>query len=267
MIVGQQLTDLTMWSQVTLAMLSFSLCASGGYLINDVLDIPHDRSNPTKRLRPIANGEVAASWALFAAALLVALGVACALLLPRPFLVWLSIYVALTLLYSLGLKRVSLLDVIALASLYTGRVLAGGAATSIEVSPWLLAFSTFFFLSLALVKRCAELQHHTDSESESAVPGRGYQSGDFEQLAIFGSTSGYLAVLVLAFYVDNSQDLYSQPKLLWLVCFVVLYWISRVWLLTRRNQMHEDPIVFAFRDKISYLLGAIASGIMYWASR
>jgi 4-hydroxybenzoate polyprenyltransferase len=267
MIVGQQLTDLAKCGQISLAILSFGLCASSAYLINDVLDIPFDRGNPGKSQRPIAKGDLAVSWALFWAVVLVVLGFGGALLLPRPFLIWLSIYLALTLTYSLGLKRITVLDVIVLASLYTGRVLAGGAATSIEVSPWLLAFSTFFFLSLALVKRCAELLRHEDDTPAAAVPGRGYRSGDFEQLAIFGSTSGYLAVLVLAFYIDSSQDLYSQPKLLWLVCFVVLYWISRVWLLTRRNQMHEDPIVFAFRDKTSYLLGAIASGIMYWASR
>jgi 4-hydroxybenzoate polyprenyltransferase len=267
MIVGQQITDLVKCGQVALAILCFGLCASSAYLINDVLDISHDRQNPSKRQRPIANGDLPVAWALLAAATLAVLGFAGGLLLPQPFVIWLSIYLALTLMYSLGLKRVMLLDVIALASLYTGRVLAGGAATSIEVSPWLLAFSTFFFLSLALVKRCAELQRYVDAKAATAIPGRGYQAGDFDQLAIFGSTSGYLAVLVLAFYIDSSQDLYSQPKLLWLVCFVVLYWISRVWLLTRRNQMHEDPIVFAFRDPTSYLLGGVAAGIMYWASR
>lgn len=257
--------------QALLAFLSFGLCASSVYLLNDLLDLEADRHHPTKRRRPFAAGALPiwAGVALIPAFLLSSAAIAREL--PGPFQLALLIYLLATAAYSFFLKRFVLIDVLALAGLYTLRIIAGGAAVGIAPTQWLLTFSMFLFLSLALVKRFSELYEARESNRETApesIRGRGYYASDLEQIASLGGASGYMSVLVLALYI-NSQDvaaLYGQPNLLWLVCAVLLYWISRVWLLAHRGEMHEDPIMFAIKDRTSYIALALAAAILTLAT-
>ena len=187
-------------------------------------------------------------------------------LLPTTFGGALAIYFTLTLAYSFYLKQIVLLDVLVLALLYSARIAAGAMAITVPLSQWLLAFSMFLFLSLALVKRFSEL-HELRLSKKPAAKGRGYLSGDLEQLASLGAASGYISALVLALYINSHEvtALYSHPTILWLICPGILYWISRVWLLAHRGKMHQDPIVFAIKDKVSYLLAAFIGVIMLLA--
>jgi 4-hydroxybenzoate polyprenyltransferase len=247
-----------------LAFLSFSILASGGYLLNDILDIEADRAHAVKRLRPFASGELPIRTGAFAipALLLVSLGLAA--FLPRDFLGILVLYFLTNTAYSLLLKRAALIDVLVLAGLYTLRIIAGGAATDTPLSFWLLAFSMFLFLSLGLVKRYAELSNLT-AQGELHTPRRGYSAGDLEALAQFGSSSAYLSVLVLALYInsDSVDALYSNPQVLWLLCPLLLYLMSRIWLLARRGEVHEDPLVFILEDRRTYLLAGLG-GLLLW---
>ncbi|MGA9520120.1 MAG: hypothetical protein WBV82_01570, partial [Myxococcaceae bacterium] len=214
-----------------------------------------------------ASGALPLGFGLVLAPVLLAAAFALsALLLPPAFLVVLSVYYVTTLAYSLVLKRQAIIDVLVLAGLYTVRMMAGAAAYDVRISQWLLAFSLFIFLSLAFVKRYSELWVLRKNGVEESK-GRGYRASDLEQLSSFGSAAGYLSVLVLALYV-NSADvtrLYTHPERLWGILPVMLFWISRVWLLANRGQMHDDPIVFAIRDRASYAVAAIAAAIVWWA--
>ena len=245
-----------------LAFLAFGLCASSVYLINDLVDLPADRHHPRKRQRPFAAGELSLLWGFASIPLLLGLSLLVSLLLPLPFLGMLVIYFVLNLAYSFYLKRIVLLDVIVLAGLYTMRIMAGSASVAIWPSSWLLAFSTFLFLSLALVKRYAELV--TMGAESGVVQVRGYQIIDKELLASLGSGSGYVAVLVLAIYISSgaAEIHYTRHQLIWLLCPLLLYWISYVWLIAHRGGMHDDPLVFTVRDRVSrivILLGAVSS--------
>lgn len=240
-----------------LAFGAWSLCASGGYLFNDLLDADADRRHPYKRRRPVAAGTLSRGAAAWAAALLLAAGLAAAFAwLPPSFGLMLLLYLALTVAYTVFLKRLVVVDVLVLAGLYTLRVLAGGHAAAVEVSPWLLAFSMFLFLSLAFVKRYTELRapgHDTGTNR------RGYTAGDTDLLKSFGTTSGYLSVLVLALYINQSREvthLYRRPEALWLIGPCLLYWLTRVWLLAHRGRLHDDPVVFTVKDPASYAVGA-----------
>ncbi len=248
--------DVDLVIQSILAFFSFCFCASGIYLINDLLDLPSDRAHPRKRRRPFAAGTVNPLYGMILIPSLLLISLAIALFLPSFFLVILAVYFFFTTAYSLFLKRLVLIDVLVLAGLYTLRVIAGAAAISVEPSFWLLAFSMFLFLSLALVKRAAELQT-LRQEQEQKPKGRGYRVTDMEYLHSMGTASGYLAVLVTALYINspNIAALYSQPEILWLICPVLLYWISRMWLKTGRGEMHDDPLVFAVKDSQSLVIG------------
>jgi 4-hydroxybenzoate polyprenyltransferase len=195
---------------------------------------------------------------LFAAALL------CSLWLSPEFLALLALYVVLTSAYSGYLKRVAVLDVILLAGLYTLRVLAGIAASQVRFSTWLLAFSMFLFLSLAFLKRYAELRE-LPAGGPDVLERRGYIRGDREWLVSMGGASGYLSVLVLALYINSEQviALYGIPLLLWLICPLLLFWVSRMWMLAHRGQIDQDPIVAAVRDPASYVIGALVAVILY----
>jgi 4-hydroxybenzoate polyprenyltransferase len=245
----------------TLAFTAFGLCASSVYLLNDLLDLPSDRAHPRKRNRPFAAGQLSLLAGLALAPLLLAAAFAlAALALPGRFVLALAGYYLLTLAYSLALKRVEMLDVVVLAALYTARIVAGTFALAIALSFWLLAFSMFLFLSLALVKRYTELAVMREQGLTQAA-GRGYRTDDLPMLGALGAAAGYLSVLVLALYINsaNSHTLYGQPKALWLLCPLLLYWISRVWLLTQRGRMHDDPLLFALRDPVS--LAVLALGL------
>ena len=268
-----------------LAFLSISFCASATYLINDLLDIEADRRHPRKRNRPFAAGDLSPITGTIVIALffVIALGMALALplvyavlrgpygaqgALPAPyqFLLWLGVYTVTTLAYSFALKRLALVDVLALSGLYTIRILAGAAAASVAVSAWLGAFSIFFFLSLAFVKRFSELALMMEG-GRTRASGRGYQTSDIEQLRSFGTGSAFASVVVLTMYISNlaGANLYGHANRLWLLVPVLLLWISRVWLLASRGELHEDPVVYAITDRRSWLLGAIAAAVVWSA--
>ena len=257
------------------AFLSFGLCASATYIINDLLDIEADRHHPRKRRRPFASGDLSAISGIAVVVLFFVLSAILAFLVPRVvagfspdhalsrpfhFAFWLGVYTVTTLAYSLRLKRAVLVDVIVLSGLYTIRILAGSAATGIAISTWLAGFSIFFFLSLAFVKRFAELES-LRLRGGVKPTGRGYQVADIEQLRSFGSASGYASVVVLTLYISTleAQHLYRHTIRLWLLVPVLLLWISRLWLLASRGQLDEDPVVYAITDKRSLLLGLIVA--------
>jgi 4-hydroxybenzoate polyprenyltransferase len=267
LILSHRIANLDAVVAAVYAFFAFSLCASAGYLINDVLDLPHDRQHAKKRLRPLASGQLSLIQALVLVPACLVGSLFLSVPLPMEFLSVLVLYFLGSLAYSLYLKQFALVDVIFLAGLYALRIYAGAVAIRITPSEWLLLFSMFIFLSLALMKRFAELRSLSVVSHEPAL-GRGYYAADVEHIASIGTASGYIAVLVLALYV-NSPDvarLYKQPMLLWLTCPLILYWISRGWLLSYRGRMNEDPVVFALKDQRSYVLGALIGTIMLLAA-
>lgn len=249
------------------AFMAFSLAASSVYIVNDLLDLASDRRHKTKRRRPFASGAVPIPAGLLLAAGLVGTAVLIASLLDWRFQVVLAGYLLLTTLYSVALKRMLLLDVLALAGLYTVRILAGSAATGIELSFWLMAFSLFFFLSLALVKRFTELLDFGEG-AERSTTGRGYRNIDLEMIGQAGMASGFASVLVLALYIDSPtvQSINSVPWALWPLCPLVLYIIVRIWILARRNQMHDDPVVFILHDWRSQIMVGLGAALFIAAA-
>ncbi|MGO8676023.1 MAG: UbiA family prenyltransferase [Limisphaerales bacterium] len=248
------------------AFAAFCLCASGVYVMNDLLDLDADRRHPGKCSRPFASGALPIPAGLAAFPLLLAAGLLLAWRLSPNFAAVLGIYLVLTTSYSWRLKQVPLLDVFCLAALYTIRLIGGHESTGVEYSFWLLVFSMFIFLSLALLKRFVELEA-ARRRNRPALEGRGYSAGDAELVAILGSTSGYLAVLVLALYVNSEQVvvLYRRPMVLLLICPLLLYWISRAWMIAHRGEMDGDPIVFALKDRASYGVGLVTL-VVLWAA-
>jgi 4-hydroxybenzoate polyprenyltransferase len=244
------------------AFLCFSFIASANYLVNDLLDIESDRHHLKKRFRPFAAGDLSVSGGL--AIVLVLIAASCALLpqLPAVFGLWLLVYAVTTSSYSFRLKRIPLVDVLVLSGLYTLRMLAGGAATGTEISPWLSSLSIFLFLSLAMVKRFSELTNLRDRGITNSL-GRGYMVGDLEQIRAFGTASAYAAVVVFSLYISRPDvyALYRHPGRLWLIVPLMLYWLSRVWLLASRGELDEDPVVFAIRDRVSIAL-AVGTAVL-----
>ncbi len=245
------------------AFLLFGICASSVYLVNDLLDLTADRRHPRKRNRPFASGHLPILGGMIAAPLLTLLSLGGAWALSPEFALTLLIYYVLTTAYSLRLKQIAMLDVVVLAALYTIRIIAGAAAIGVAPSFWLLAFSMFFFLSLAILKRYTELNSQRE-RGISQAHGRGYLTTDYELLASLGGASGYLSVLVLALYINStaSEELYRHPQFLWMLCPMLLYWISRIWIIAHRGAMHDDPVIFAATDRTSrviFVLGAIVA--------
>lgn len=240
------------------AAIAFSLCASGVYIVNDLLDLSSDRQHPRKRKRPCAAGTFPLVYAIALAPVLFVSAYVVAWQVHSRFVALLSIYLIITTAYSFRLKAIVLVDIVLLAMLYTIRILGGGVACEIPLSQWLLGVSMFLFLSLACVKRFSELLV-LQQRNEKKTWGRGYWVGDSEQIASFGSASGYIAVLVLMLYVSSNEVaiLYKNPRMIWLGCPLLLYWISRVWLLARRGLVHDDPLVFAMRDIGTYVVGLL----------
>jgi 4-hydroxybenzoate polyprenyltransferase len=266
-ILDHKLFDGATLAKAGIGFTAFCLAASGGYILNDMLDLEADRRHPTKRDRPFASGALPPALGVALSPLLMIGAVWLSwVFLPPRFVAALLLYLLLTTAYSSYLKRIAVLDVLLLAGLYTLRVLAGVAAAHVRFSTWLLAFSMFLFLSLAFLKRYAEISG-LEPDADDQVRRRGYLRGDREWLGSMGSSSGYLSVLVLALYINSDQvvALYRAPLLLWLVCPLLLLWIGRMWLRAYRGQIHEDPIVAAVRDPLSYLLGALVGLIMYAA--
>ncbi|MDR1229180.1 MAG: UbiA family prenyltransferase [Azoarcus sp.] len=255
--------------QALLAFFCFGLCASSVYLLNDLLDLRDDRHHARKRHRPFASGRLSplSGLAVFPVLLLCAFGIA-TWRLPGAFALGMLAYYGLTLAYSMRLKRLWVVDVVALAALYTLRIIIGAVALGIPLSFWLLAFSVFIFLSLALVKRYAELLPIMRAGGEDGkARGRGYHADDLPMIASLGTASGYMSVIVLALYVNDPVTLehYRHPEFIWCSCLPLLIWISRVWFLAHRGQMHEDPVVFAVSDRVSLAIVALM-GLAFWVA-
>lgn len=266
LLASHQLTNIDLVTNGLFAFLCFGLCASSVYILNDLLDLGDDRHHSSKRHRPFAAGSVPLKMGLLAfPLLLVSAFVGAIAFLPPLFAESLAVYYLLTLIYSLSLKRLMVVDVIALAMLYTMRIIAGIFAFDVSMTFWLLTFSMFIFLSLALVKRYAELREARHKGKTEKTKGRGYYPDDLEMISSLGASSGYLAVMVLALYIQdpNTIALYQHPQIIWLACPLLLFWISRTWLLTHRGQMHDDPIVFAIKDRTSLLVGGLF-GLIFW---
>jgi len=255
LLLGHKITDLSLLGQGVIAFVAFGLAASSTYLINDLLDLQADRCHPSKKNRPLASGDLAIMNGIKLAPLLLLSSLLLSLLLPLTFSLALMLYYAITTLYSFWLKQEAIVDILVLAGLFCTRIFAGGTAVGIAPSFWLLAFSLFLFFSMALVKRCSELQVIKRQQRKSAM-GRGYHVEDFDILARLGTSSGFMAVLVLALYINSPEvvALYRQPEVIWLLCILLLFWISRLWLLVQRGTVEDDPILFALKDKTSYYL-------------
>jgi 4-hydroxybenzoate polyprenyltransferase len=254
LLASHQFTNLDAVTAALLGFLAFGLCASGVYLLNDLLDLESDRDHPRKRARPFAAGTLDLRAGLLVTPLLTISGFVIAWIASPAFAAVLGGYYLITLAYSLKLKQVVIIDVVVLAALYTIRIVGGGAAIGVDLSFWLLSLSLFMFMSLAMLKRYTELQL-TIRQGKSMPSGRGYHVEDLAVVQSLGAASGVVAVLVLCLYINTSesQALYRHPTFLWLLCPVLLYWISRTWLIAHRGEMHDDPVVFAVKDRGSLL--------------
>jgi 4-hydroxybenzoate polyprenyltransferase len=260
LVLAHRLRDVATLERAVLAFAEFSLCASAAYLLNDLLDLEADRVHSTKRNRPIPSGRVPIPAALGIALLLLLISFALAALTAHgPAIALLAFYLVVTTAYSMALKKIAILDVVTLSGLYTLRIFFGAVSVAVPVSPWLLAFSVFFFMSLAMAKRFSELVRSPIEESRE-VAGRGYRPGDRLIISNLGAASGYVSVLVMALYVNSHEvvTLYQRPQLLWTICPTLLYWVSRLWLIAYRGELGEDPVVFAMEDRVSYILGGLA---------
>lgn len=257
---AHKFSDLQLVSTEVLAFLAFSLCSSGVYVLNDLLDLPADRAHPRKRTRPFAAGTLPLSHGMVLACLSPLVGLCIALLLSTEFFYLLLLYMVLTSAYSIRFKTYAIVDVLLLAALYTLRVFAGAVVINVTLSFWLLTFSMFVFLSLALVKRCSELVM-MNAAQKTTMSGRGYEIADLALLQTMGIASGYMAILVIALYIDNPTvtELYARPQILWMLCPALLFWVSRVWLKTARGEMHDDPLLFAIKDRGSQLTAVVCA--------
>jgi 4-hydroxybenzoate polyprenyltransferase len=258
MVLAQHVDAWRVWRGVA-AFMSFCACASAIYLVNDIADAASDRLHPRKRHRPIACGRLSKAAALSLVVALLVVSCALAAYTSRECVLLVAAYVALNAAYTGFLRAQPLLDVIVLSTMYGLRLAMGAAATSTPLSPWLLAFSLFMFTSLAFVKRYVELRD-LEAAGASHNAGRGYAAGDSDLIATLGVASGYVAVLVLALYMNSAQmhEIYGDGGLLWMLCPLMLYWISRVWLLARRGAIDDDPVAFALGDRTSLAVGALA---------
>ena len=266
LLASHQISQIDKVADGVIAFILFGLCASSVYLLNDLLDIQDDRHHLTKRNRPFASGALSIKTGIILfPLLLVGSFVGAYLLLPLYFLFALTIYYMLTVLYSFSLKRLVIIDVIVLAALYTMRIIAGTFAFEVSLTFWMLAFSMFIFLSLALVKRYTELAEARSAGNLEKARGRGYYPDDLEMISSLGAAAGYISVMVLALYIQDQStiSLYTHPHFIWLACPILLFWMSRVWLLTHRGQMHDDPVVFAIKDKVSIAVGLLF-GLIFW---
>jgi len=267
LIAAHRIAEVELLATALLAFFSFSLCASSAYIANDLFDLRADRYHPRKRYRPFAAGALSVKQGLLLSPILLAGGLGLGALVSTSFLGIVAFYYALTLTYSLSIKNRVVADIMFLARLYTLRIIAGGVAVHIVPSFWLLAFSMFVFLSLAMVKRYSEIAvlKNTDQMTKT---GRGYHPSDLPTLLSLGAASGYTAVLVLALYINSDivVDLYEQPIYLWGLPPLMLYWISRLWVGAGRGKIDDDPLVFALRDSVSRWVAAGAALILWLAS-
>ena len=255
---ANQTTNIQSLSILTLAFISFSLCSSAVYIINDLLDLENDRRHPKKWNRPFATAKLSIKTGIVLIPVLIIVSLVLAWKVSLLFFVLLILYIILTSIYSLVIKKIILLDCLTLAILFTLRIFAGAAAVSIVVSLWLLVFSIFIFLSMAFVKRYAEIYIQTQ-HGNIHIHGRGYLTKDISLIKILGVISGCLAIVVFAFYLRSEKvlTLYSEPDLLMYVLPLLIFWISWVWIKAHRGKVNGDPIMFAIKDKTSLLVAGL----------
>jgi len=255
LLLSHTFTDTERLIDSFIAFIAFCLCASSVYIINDLCDIEADRKHPIKKNRPIAAGLMSIDFAKVIALLLIVVSAVIAYLQSREFFFVLLGYFSLTLAYSFSLKTFAIVDVLILGGLYTLRIVAGVIVINVEISYWLVVFSLFIFISLAILKRYTELMN-MKSRNETDASHRGYEIADADLLSKMGIVSSYIAILVVALYIHDPLVItkYTQPLWLWAVIPAMFYWLSRVWLLASRGEMQEDPVLFALRDKTSYFL-------------
>ena len=256
-LVAAHETGAGLWLVATGVFAALSACASGAYLFNDLIDLPHDRGHVSKRRRPLAAGKAPLLPMTVLGAALVAGGLALAFRLSAAAGFCVLFYLIVTLAYSLSLKRKLLVDVLTLGVLYMVRVIAGGAAVSVALSPWFLAFFMFVFVALAVVKRQRELYGLYGSDRTVAA-GRAYRAADLPVMAALGAASAFASAVVFALYVRSPEvsERYARPEFLWLICLLLVYWLGRMILLANRGAVDDDPVVFAMRDRASWLTGA-----------
>lgn len=266
LLAAHRFLDGAAWQAALLAFAAFSLCASAMYLVNDLLDLKSDRQHPRKRHRPFAAGSLSLAKGMLAAPALIGASLVLATELPGRFTLFLLLYGCSTLLYSFLLKRMAMLDVVTLAGLYTLRIIAGAAAIGTPLSFWFLAFSMFLFLGLAMAKRYTELLVMHENGHTHAL-GRAYVVADLPLIQALGGASSYLAVLVLALYIhsDEGSSMYREQEALWLLCPLLLLWVSRIWMKAHRGLMNDDPLIFAASDPGSWGIFLIAGGVVFWA--
>ncbi|QDK45332.1 UbiA family prenyltransferase [Bdellovibrio sp. ZAP7] len=263
-LAGHKIWNIDIVINCLCAFAGFSLSASFVYIFNDILDLRSDRNHHTKKNRPFASGNLSIKWGILLLPTLLLGSFLFALPLPNEYLAWISGYLMLNLAYSLYLKQSVVVDIIILSMMYTLRIFAGSGATSIPVSEWLLSFATLFFFSLACVKRCTEIIR---SKNKLTIDGRGYRQVDYPMIQSLGAGSGLIAILIILLYLQSKdvRALYTNPQHLWFATPILLFWISRIWILTNRDEMHDDPVVFAVKDKISWVCFAIL-GLIGWIS-
>ncbi len=244
--------DVDLLGRATLAFIAFNLCASSVYLLNDLMDLPADRSHPRKKKRRLASGRIRLAYALLMMPLLLAGAFSIAWHLAPGVAAVLALYCVVMIGYSMKLKDLAIVDVLVLAGGYAMRVAVGSLAVDIGVSAWLLTYCMFLFFSLALIKRYSELVT-LESTAGAEVHARGYLGVDKVFLVAQGIASGYLAVLVLALYTNSDiiQQLYARHNFFWAICLLLLYWVSYLWMMAVRGRIHEDPLVFALADPVS----------------
>lgn len=255
------------WLSTLLAFVAFGMCASATYIVNDLFDLASDRAHPRKRERPFAAATLTIPFGIGLIVVLLPLSLWLAAAISLPFFGLMILYVVATLLYSARLKQLAIVDVLVLATLYTHRILAGGEVSDVVISNWLLAVSLFMFLSLALVKRCAELEVMNEGGRTSAA-GRGYRTSDLSYLISMGIASGFVAVLLLALYIDSQEGggMYPYAEVLWLILPLMLFWIMRLWLKISRMEIHDDPLLFAITDRTSWIVAVLVACIALAAS-
>lgn len=255
------------WFATLLAFVAFGMCASATYVINDLFDLASDRAHPRKRARPFAAATLTIPFGAVLVLVLLPLSLWLAASISLSFFALMILYVMVTLLYSARLKQIAIVDVLVLASLYTHRILAGGLVSEVVISNWLLAVSLFMFLSLALVKRCAELEFMS-GDGKVSLAGRGYRTSDLSYLISMGIASGFVAVMLLALYVDSQVggSMYPHAEILWLILPLMLFWIMRLWLKISRMEIQDDPLLFAITDRTSWIIAVLVACVALVAS-
>lgn len=266
-LLAHSLSNLVAFSDVVIGFFAFGFSASFVYVLNDLLDLESDRNHPRKRKRPLASGNLPIQIGIFLVPILLIIGLGLSFLLNDRFQMILCTYIILTTAYSFSLKKIPMLDIIILAALFTSRIVAGAFSANVYLSMWILAFSMFFFMNLAVLKRYAELLV-MKKNNKSEAKGRGYTVEDMGLLLSIGPSAGFLSVLIFVLYLNSSQamELYSKTYLLWLISPIFLYWIARIWHLCVRGQMTDDPIVFTVKDRASYIIGILIFIIVFLAS-